>query len=623
MCLLCPLLGPYKGTTTSWSHRRVMSLLTLDILVLWLGTSFIPIWLLRHQLAIRAQDYFVSSQVTPPNTVKNSFIAGYFRMSNFVPLFVLGANGDFWPVIAGSVFLGLGIYLIFILRRPILAFLVHALAYDESITVHEFIARQHGNNPRVRLLAACLSVVTLLGFIIAEGIAVAMFAQPLLPERTGAAFLLMLGLPIGVTFCVILSGNTGVMQAAQLQLGLLYLGLFASTVLLLYLSVASLTHFPPHATLAVAVIAVCCAALVYYRRSRYVDTTLLSCVDSDIDDATSRCISLGSRLLRRFEKILNVCISIFAVLAIVIALMYLTFVGLPVLAWDSAAALQTRTGTPAITLLAVMLLLLFYPIADMANWQRLAAFEKDSLATNEEPSRQTARLRMIFKTYAVEVPLLWLFICMFGAVAAVSANAPGGAGVPQTFIHSLAVGQNVVATLALSLLFAGVFTMAVSTMSALISACLSTIRYDILPTLRPELMSGHLQWATERAARRGTIFASGAFYLITIIICGLFRRNAFGGSTLLALLFASCGAQLSFVPLIVGPVLARSTNSLASVSSGWAIAILGVGAAAGVGTVAVYFAIGSESYLWAAVPGCLGLGFLIFAVARMRGANSA
>jgi hypothetical protein len=592
-----------------------MTLLTLIVLVLWLGASFVPIWLLRRQTYTRAQDYFVSSQVTPANTIRNSFISGYLRMSTFVPLFVLGANGDPWPVIAGAVFLGLGVYLIFILRRPILTFLAGALASDQSVTVHEFVARQHGNDPRVRLLAASLSVVALLGLVTAEGLAVVIFVQPLLQERTGATFLLVLGLPIIAAFYNIPSGNTGVMQAAQLQLGLLYLGLFGSTVLLLYLRVASLTHFPPHATLAVVVIAMCCATLVYYRRSKYVDTSPLRCINSNIHDSAVGRLSLGFRSLRRFVKILNVCISVVAVVAIVVALMYLSYVGFPVSARDSVAALQPRTDTPAITLVAVMLLLLFYPIADMTNWQRLAAFEKDSLAINEEPSWQTSRLRKIFKTCAVECPLLWLFICMFGAVATMSANAPGGVGVPQAFIHQLAAGQNVVATLALSLLFASVFTMAVSTMSAMISACLSTIRYDILPMVRPELTSGRLQRVGERAARRGTIFASGVLYLITIIIFGVFLRTSFDGSTLLALLFALCCAQLSFVPLIVGPMVARPVN----VSSGWAIVILGVGAATGVGAVAVYVTSGSQLCLWAAVPGCLGMGFVSFAVAQMRG----
>ena len=50
-------------------------------------------------------------------------------------------------------------------------------------------------------------------------------------------------------------------------------------------------------------------------------------------------------------------------------------------------------------------------------------------------------------------------------------------------------------------------------------------------------------------------------------------------------------------------------------SSGWALAILAIGAASGVAAVAVYVATGTEAWLWAAAPACLGSGFVVFAIA--------
>jgi hypothetical protein len=52
------------------------------------------------------------------------------------------------------------------------------------------------------------------------------------------------------------------------------------------------------------------------------------------------------------------------------------------------------------------------------------------------------------------------------------------------------------------------------------------------------------------------------------------------------------------------------------VRPGWALAILAAGAASGVAAVIAYFLTGVEAWLWAAVPGCLGTGLLLYAVAR-------
>jgi hypothetical protein len=59
------------------------------------------------------------------------------------------------------------------------------------------------------------------------------------------------------------------------------------------------------------------------------------------------------------------------------------------------------------------------------------------------------------------------------------------------------------------------------------------------------------------------------------------------------------------------------------VPPGWALAILGAGAAAGVGAVLIYSATGRELWLWAAVPACLVTGAVLFALARLRPATAA
>jgi hypothetical protein len=122
-----------------------------------LAACLIPVFLLRRKAYARAQDYFVSSDHTPPGVIQNSSIAYALKMAAFGPLFAWGASGDLWPAIIAAAFFGLGSYLIYVLRRPMLEFLGGALSSDRSITISEFVARRHGNDPRVRLLASGLT----------------------------------------------------------------------------------------------------------------------------------------------------------------------------------------------------------------------------------------------------------------------------------------------------------------------------------------------------------------------------------------------------------------------------------------------------------------------------------
>src|ERR1051326_4486436 len=147
-----------------------MSFLVFVPLVLAAGICLVPACLLRHQVCARGQDYFVRSQASPPDVIRNSSVAHALRMAAFGPFFAWGASGYIWPAIISATCFGCGLSLIYILRRPMLEFLNGALGHDRSITVHAFIARQHGNDPRVRLLAASLTLFAFFGLIVCESI---------------------------------------------------------------------------------------------------------------------------------------------------------------------------------------------------------------------------------------------------------------------------------------------------------------------------------------------------------------------------------------------------------------------------------------------------------------------
>lgn len=564
-----------------------MSLAVFLPLLLSLLICLVPVWLLRRQDFSDPQDYYVSAGYTPPEAIRNSSVAHALRLAAFGPFFAFGVAGDFWPVIVAAACGGLGTYLIYLLRRPILDFLAPALSGGRSITVHEFIARQSGDDARVRLFAASLTLFALVAAVACETFALFEFFKLVFGNETVAR-----GLAFGILLLALLyaipAGHPGVMYSGQLQLGAIFLGLFGTTALLLYLHVSALTPLPQSAAFAVALAAVCCLAILIYRRSRYIET-------GPIDPA-----SPVGRLLSRFGKVLNPVISIFLVLIVVLAGMEFSAAGFGALS-HAVTALAAGSSMPLLGLAALVLLPLFYPLADIVNWQRLAAIEKNREAYAGDTARWQKALRGTFRIYAAESLFLWLFIAFSGAIATAALAPPPGVSVMSALVQEAAAGDNPIASGAFSLLLVAIVAIAVSTMASSFSAGLCTIRYDMAPA--------------PLETRSGSI-AVRAFFLailIALILAAEMLPMTFTSSSFLALIFALCCPPLSFAPLLLVPMLAGQNG----IGPGWALAILGAGAASTLGSVIGYAATGNESWLWAAAPACLGAGFALFAVARL------
>jgi hypothetical protein len=578
-----------------------------------LSIFIIPVLLTQRHGYRRAQDYFVSSDHVLPKVIQNSSIAYAIGLATFGPFFAWGASGDFRPAILHAVLFGLGLTLLYALRRPILKFLARALSHDRSITVHEFIARRHGNDPRIRGVAAALTVFALSGLVICETLGLATVLNPLLSGSESLTHLFIAAVLVVVISCAILSGHAGIMHAAQLQLGVLYFGLFGSMTFLMYLQMSGLGSMPARGTFAIALITVVCVVIYFYRRVRYVDSNSLQYhVSNDRE-------RLRFRLLSRFQKILNAMIGIFTVLAIVVAAIDLYVGGIPTIAHDSVAALQVGTQVSNLLLVSLILLPLFHPIVDIVNWQRLAAFEKERDWNYFGGSKWTAAFKSFCATYAVEVPLVRLLICLFGAVSGLTLTAADRGDVGRAFIAQLVAQENFVATTVVSFLLFSLFAMAVSTMSSLFAASLCTFRYDILPMFWSKSTSVQTRATEEAQAIRWTMIAGAGlgfavFAAFYVADAGL--KITFASASFLVLVFGFSSFQLSFVPLVLGPLIAGS-GGRGTVSPGWALAIMGVSTAVAIGTTAAYLATQYDLLLSVVVPGSLGSGALLFLLARL------
>ena len=189
-----------------------MELLVLSTILIAVGICFVPVYLLGGRTFLRRQDFAVSSQATPPEVIRNSSTAYALRLMIFGLFFAWGASGDFWPALISAACYSMGWGLIFLLRRPIIEFMNGALRNDQSITVHEFITRQHGNDRRVRLFSSGLTIFTLFAVVVAEAIAVSAFLQPLHLAGTSSVDLAIVGVLLAMALYATLSGNSAVMQ---------------------------------------------------------------------------------------------------------------------------------------------------------------------------------------------------------------------------------------------------------------------------------------------------------------------------------------------------------------------------------------------------------------------------
>jgi hypothetical protein len=585
-----------------------------------LGICLVPIWLLPRRNFKRAQDYFIASQPTPPDVMRNAAVAYPLRIASFGPFFAWGASGDLWPAIICAACCGLGVYLIYALRRPLLASLDAALSGDASATLPALVAKWHGNDNRVRLLTASLTVIALTGLITAEAFAAASLVQPVMTESARSAYLIAGGILALAVLYTVFAGNSGVMHSVQLQAGMIYLALFGSTALLLYFLVSDVSTLPPHGSFAVLFIAAACVLILLYRRFKFVDNTPIRKSNGHSGDADNgEHPSSLFRLLRTLEKAIDTFVSIFVILVVVLVAMEFS-VGVVGMARDSIAALRAGPGIPGTALLTIVAVSLLYPIVDGSTWQRLAALAKD---TASQPDLRSATIARIFNLLAPEVMLLLLLMCAFGAVAVVATETPADRDVLQTFIRQLTSEESLPASLAISLLVLGILTMALSAASSMLSASLWVLRYDLLPALWPMLSPEQTRPADEAIARRRTILVGcglciGAIFLV-VVADALFGMS-FTPSTFFAVLCACFCAQLSFISLVLTS-LGLTGRCMGAVSAPWALLIIGVAAASGIAAVIVFLATGAEPWLWAAVPACLGSGLVLFAVARSAGGS--
>jgi hypothetical protein len=586
------------------------------------GAFIAPSFLSYRETGSRTPDIMSPTGHIAPRVIQNSAIVYRLGWAALAPLMAWGIVGELWPVVAWLVSVALGLSLFYALRRPVLHSLQGAPAFDRSITVHHFIARCHGNDARVRAFAAALTVFAIYGLIACVMIGLATVLRTICSGSGALADVFVAAIVLCVAGGALLAGRFGILYATQIQLGLVYFALFAATVLLLYLQGSAIGAMPFKGIVALLLIAVVCALVHFRRRSRYLDTS----VRPGAAGGAREREPIGVRLFIRLQKILNSLVGILAMTLVVLALIVAGFEiflgGVPAIARESLQALQSGTSVSIMTLISLFLLPLLQPTVDVVNWQRVAVFASLRDGAQYQESEWTAAFKTFGMTYAREVPLMALFVALFGVIAGLTFAGASEGNATQAFLASLLTQENAVAMAIVSLLMLGVFALAVAMIGSLLAAAFDVVASDIVPSLRSR-STATTGAADAKPAGAGSIATPrGALILVltlvlilaTFFLAEMRTEHTFGITGLLGAMLAFSSVQMALVPLAVAPLLSASGRS-ARVTPAWALAVLAVGGAIGIGITVAGLLFAQAAVLPYAVPACFVATTLLFLIA--------
>src|SRR5262249_11929441 len=101
---------------SQWNPMALLTFLPLTIALVLFVT---PAFLIRRPAYFGAKEDFAPSDHVLPTVIQNSSVAYGVGLATLGPVLAWGASGDFWPAIVYTIFVGSGLSIVYVLRRPI------------------------------------------------------------------------------------------------------------------------------------------------------------------------------------------------------------------------------------------------------------------------------------------------------------------------------------------------------------------------------------------------------------------------------------------------------------------------------------------------------------------------
>lgn len=589
-----------------------MALGVLIIVTLSLLLYFVPAFLSRKPKYRDASEFLIASRETPQSIFKNASVAYALQMATFGPFFVWGLFGDFWPGLINSLCFGLGLYIIYLLRQPILSFIRENLALGKSFTLHNFIATSHGGASSVRLAASILTIIGLWGIVMAEMFGAAVVLQPLLGGDGDSAFQIVILLFFAMLVYSTYSGNSGVLRVDQLQLAIAYLCILVIIALSLFNSLVAPAAPSDTFLFSVVLLSIAILFILIRRRGKIIEFNLPT--ESEVAAGKTNGLRKGYRLI---EKTLNFAVLIAFASVLVLAVIKVSDSGVSASLSAVSNKLSMESQFGWLVFLVLIVLPLLFQVCDITNWQRIAALQPGKNFSEEE-------FKKSFLDYTIEAPAVWIILLSLGGLSvAIDPSIVSSSDPVPEFVQNLMSNSNVGNAVILMALATAICAIALSTMDAVLAASLAAYRYDILPSLQKRKVLDEKENAQEDI--RGSItFGVISYTVVILLLYVLEAKLSFGMSTYLGALMGFYTAQLSFFPLLAGAIYSKASGkAYFLVSPSAALTTLAVGAGFGIGLTFLGLGTGTENYIWSAVPlclisSCVIYGFNVIAAYRVR-----
>jgi hypothetical protein len=522
-------------------------------------------------------DFFVAYQKVGVIAFSSSSIAYAFQVQTIFPFLLWGASGIYLIPVVNTVCWGIGILLF------CLCFERYKQFVGTDQTLHGFLGTQYGQT--VRITAACLTMIGLLGFAVAE----AYFGSRVLLSIVSNKhfFYLLLTLALLLVFGYIAyGGQMSSLRTDQLQLMFAYAGVFGLIVYLLFALLRDQNPVPRFLWCGFVVLVIYIPLLLWNRKWQFI-----------------RLSESDTKFNQRLNFLINVFISA-ALLMVVVATIAVLFK--PVSVRAGATSFMSIAGFGIPGLVSLVILPLGWQFVDLTNWQRLLAVKATS---SQDADSLHANIKKGLRLYAGESPFTWIIFLFFGLLVASTFPTIDTTDIlvtlPKQLIHGNVLSERFFGYVFIVSILAIMF----STIDSFIVGLIFTFVYDVRPLSR-KLLDSRDEAAIADNYKR--IINGGRSFGLCAVLLGAFLLILFdvniphGGETFIELLIAIYSAQFAFLPLVLGILFAKTHPSRS-----WAAASLISGGLGGI-ALGVYAVFWNDRVEWYPIIVCFSLSTAVY-----------
>jgi hypothetical protein len=554
---------------------------------------FIPVWLFRRSSYSSVRALSLSESGITPETFQSASVAYSVQMATFGPFFIWGLTRDTLAAVLNTCAFIAGLFLIYVFRGKLANFLSNRLPKDLSITPHSFISMQFQDSNLVRKMAAIVTLIGLLGILVAEMLGVLAVIEPVFARNPDARSYVMILMFLAAITYTLVGGNDGSMLSSCLQLRVVYIAL--SIFLLAILNIAASNKMGLAASASILWTLIFTAIILSISQV----LSILPRRDlNNVDNSRKK----GIKKYNTIDRLLG-CFAVVLLCSVATYSAYL--INISSTSSESASIefwLQNKT-LPTVALFSLTILPLLFQIIDISNWQKLAATSV-TMNTNEKNNKSSNSGKAI-ALYAIEAPVICFLLLLLGSTLTLDPSFVGidSFSAVATILFTSSQTAHQIASISL---IVGVFAIAFSTMDSALSAAICAYMYDIRPvaTVSMHTSTKHTEQEIQRNLRVVVLF------LVVSFACLIFATHflKFGTDTFVTFLLAFYGAQIAFVPLILRGLLISNPSSLHPI--GGVLALMG-------GTIvslacAMAGLMNINEYIgWIGVPGSLITSFII------------